>query len=89
MKSSYSQEYYKKNRERILANNKKWKDANPEKVKQCMGIYRKRYLHKLREKFTCECGGTFTYNNRSKHWNTTKHKDFVAQQIDIIEEHFA
>jgi len=89
MKSSYSKEYYQKNKERILANNKKWKDANPDKVKQSMGIYRKRYLHKLQQKFNCECGGTFTYNNRSKHWNTTKHKEFVAQQIDIIEEHFA
>jgi hypothetical protein len=85
----YSQLYYQKNKERILSNNKKWKSANPDKVKQTMGIYRKRYLHKLRQRFNCDCGGTFTYNNRAKHWNTQKHKEFIEQQIDIIENHFS
>lgn len=33
-RNTYYRDYRKKNRKRILANQKKWREANPEKVKE-------------------------------------------------------
>lgn len=36
--------------------------------------FRHKHEYKIKEKIKCEvCGGTYTYFNKSKHNNTTKH----------------
>lgn len=34
-RNAHRREYYRQNRERVLAQNKRWRDRNPEKVAAC------------------------------------------------------
>ena len=37
---------------------------------------------KKNEKFTCACGREYTYSNRKRHTNSSKHKNFEQQIIN-------
>jgi hypothetical protein len=57
-------EYYQENKEKIKERNKEYRDDNNEMRK---------------EKLKCECGGRYTYTNKSLHFKTKKHLKFVNQ----------
>ena len=42
-------------------------------------IYRHKNKEKYCEKFPCECGGRYTYVNKSRHFKSKKHLKFVNQ----------
>lgn len=58
--------YYEKHKDILKQRSKKWYDENREKVK----------LRETRQ-IICECGCSFTFNNRFRHLNTQKHKAFL------------
>jgi len=45
---------------------KQYRDLNKSKIRQQQSI-----------KNTCECGGCFTYGDRSKHFKTSKHQNYI------------
>jgi hypothetical protein len=59
-------EYRKDHIEEKKELNKKWKDTNQEKLK---------------EQVSCECGGHFTYSNKSTHLKSKKHLEFINKNI--------
>ena len=62
-------EYYQKNRDVRIDRAKEYYENNKEDI-----------LEKAKEKFICECGGKYTYKNKTKHINTNKHKSFVENK---------
>jgi len=86
--------YWNKNKEKIKERKKKYVEANKEKIKEYykeyveankerLKEYRKEYVEankeREKEKFTCECGGKYTYKNKSQHFKSKKHLKFVNQ----------
>jgi hypothetical protein len=67
----YHKEYYKKyeeeNKEELKAKRKEYREENKEKI-----------LEKMKEKFTCECGGKYSYCHKSRHFKSKKHQDFIS-----------
>jgi len=61
---TYMQAYYFNNREKILADRKLQYLINKE-------IYN--------EKFLCACSGRFTWKNKTIHYQSQKHKDYVKR----------
>lgn len=41
--------------------------------------YKEEHVEKLKDKFTCECGGTYTIHHKLDHFKTKLHKDFVRK----------
>ena len=39
--------------------------------------YREKNQDKIKEKLNCECGGKFTYSNKSMHLKSKKHLNFI------------
>jgi hypothetical protein len=66
------QEWINKN-ECKLNKNKSYQTKEEKKEQQ------KQYREKLRQKFTCLCGGKYTQQNKAIHERTNKHKKFIAK----------
>ena len=64
-----SRMYYRKNKEAVLERSKKRYQKNKDKISE-----------KVNEKFTCDCGGKYTYTNKAKHEQTKKHQDFISKK---------
>ena len=63
-----------------------WLEGQVIRAESCINKYvpgrtDKEYKDKIKEyqkqKFTCECGSITTINNRSRHFKTKKHKNFI------------
>ena len=67
-------EYNKDNEEKLDKYYKEWRECNKE--------YQKEYYidkkEKLNEKYTCSCGGCYTFQNKSSHLKTKKHTDYLT-----------
>ena len=50
--------------------------------KQYRELNREKIRTKLNVKFTCECGGCYTYVNRTAHCNTTKHHKYMDDNYE-------
>ena len=72
-KNEYSKEYRETNKDKI----KEYSETNKEKVKE-----------QRNEKFVCPCGCIFNYGNKSRHFKSAKHKNFLEIQNYIIEENY-
>ena len=84
---AYQKKYREKNREKSLL----YKSQNKDKLYEQNKLYQKnkdrrdkqnkeyrlKNKEKLTQKFSCICGGRYTYETRSIHFNTKKHKFFV------------
>ena len=62
----YDQLYKEKHREKIR-----------EQSKEYSNMYREAYYETLNEKVSCPCGGKYLSYNKSRHFKTKKHQDFV------------
>lgn len=60
---------------------KEWFEENKEQKKEWREKYREENKDKLNkklyEKFECECGGKYIYQNKSIHFKTNKHLDYL------------
>tara|TARA_R110000772_G_scaffold75579_2_gene163958 strand:+ start:2009 stop:2458 length:450 start_codon:yes stop_codon:yes gene_type:complete len=65
----------------IMANDccNKCQQIEYENMKEYNKLYRKKntdeHKDKINEKFNCECGGKYTFNNKVRHLKTKKHLD--------------
>lgn len=63
-KKEYNKKYYNENRDKILQKKKEYREQNEDKLK---------------EKFKCECGGNYTFNNKAHHLKTKKHQEYLLK----------
>ena len=82
-------EYYKENKDKIAEQRAEYKKVNKVKISEQNAAYRKvnkdkiaewyqENKAKINEKFSCICGGSYTYINKSRHENSIKHKKYIA-----------
>jgi len=73
------QQYHKDNKDRINEWSKQYRKDNKDRLNECNKQYRKDNEHKLNEKFECPCGGRYTHKNKSKHFKTKLHQNYLNQ----------
>lgn len=61
----------------------KYYEENAEKLKLCNEKYRRENDAKIKEKFTCECGGRYSLQAKSVHKKTVKHLKYMEEQKTI------
>lgn len=69
-------EYYLKNKEKLNLQSKIYKLENIDKILESNYEYKQKNKEKLYERFECECGGTYLFNNKARHFKTLKHQRF-------------
>lgn len=75
--------YKSQNKDKLYEQNKKYYEKHKEHRDKLNKDYRIKNKAKLTQKFNCMCGGKYTYETRSIHFNTKKHKFFVLHTQDI------
>jgi hypothetical protein len=65
-------EWSKNNKEKVLETNKTYREKNKDIIKEKKNI-----------KFMCECGGTYTNANKSRHEQTKIHKKLIEEKNNI------
>jgi len=75
-------QYYEDNKDKKANYNKQYNIDNKDKIAN----YNKQHYIENKEKFTekhsCECGGKYTTENKTKHLKTKKHIDFINKQTN-------
>lgn len=61
---------------------KEYRQDNKEALKKKGIEYRKANITKMTEKFNCECGGCYTYENRAQHLKTQIHLKFLVNNYN-------
>lgn len=68
-KKEYNKQYFQEHQDEILEKNKQYRRE-----------HRNEILEKQKQKFTCECGGKYTYTHKALHLKTKKHQKWIASQ---------
>lgn len=87
----YEKQRYERNKDQL----KQYYQDNKDQIKQYYQVNK----DKLQEKHTCECGGCYRLDNRSKHMKTLNHQEYIAnkkwydikrglQMIKALDKHF-
>jgi len=78
----YGKEYREENADKMKAYHKKYSKINIDKLKENHKEYREENADKIKErknkKYSCECGGKYTYGHRSRHFKTENHKKYLS-----------
>lgn len=77
-KADYDKQYRFDNAEKIATYTKQHYLKNKEHLKNC----RFENAEKLKQKLDCECGGKFTYKNKSQHLKTLKHLKYCESIVN-------
>ena len=72
IKKEYKKIYKEKNKEHISQVNKEYRNDNIEKIKQ-----------QANQKFSCECGGCYTYSCKLAHFKTLNHQSYMKSIVQI------
>ena len=59
---------------------KEWRDDNREHIKEYYEANKAAIQAKKSQKFTCPCGGKYTKENKTKHEESIKHKQFIKSE---------
>ena len=63
--------------EMLKEQHKEYRETNKDKLQEYGKEYKQKHKEKQNEKFTCECGGRYTYQHKSLHSKTQKHIAFI------------
>jgi hypothetical protein len=74
----YDQKYEQEHKVETKERKQKYYQENKEKIKERKQKYRQENQEKLTTLTNCECGGQYQHNDRARHFNTFKHKNWVA-----------
>ena len=81
-------EYKEDNKDKILEQKKEYREDNKEKLKKYyednkekFKKYREDNKDKIKEKFNCECGGCYTFSNKTIHFKTKKHQEYLKGSV--------
>lgn len=81
--TDYQKEYREKNSDILKEQKKIYREENSEKLKAGQQEWRTKNREKLQEQrkqlIICECGLTFTLNNKSRHCKSQKHIDLISE----------
>jgi hypothetical protein len=66
-------EYYENNKEKL----KDYYETNKEHIKETTKTYRDNNKEQRNKKFNCECGGKYTFSNKSQHEKSIIHKNYI------------
>jgi hypothetical protein len=76
-------EYYYKNVDKLKAEHEEYRVNNVDKLKAKEKEYRINNADKIKAraitKFTCPCGGKYTYSSKSPHLKTEKHLKYLEE----------
>ena len=61
----------------IIEYHKEYYNDNKEKLKKRQNEYYEQNKDKMNRKFNCECGGQYTCANKSKHYKSKKHQEYI------------
>ena len=82
--AQHKKEYYQENREEVLKKRQEHYQENKEEILKKQQEYREKNKEvineKKKEKFTCECGGKYILCNKSQHFKTKMHLEFLTKQ---------
>jgi hypothetical protein len=73
-------EYYHDNKAKIAEYKKEWNEDNPEYHKEYYEQNKEKILERIKEKYNCPCGGRYIHANKSRHYKSKKHCDFINSQ---------
>lgn len=73
----YQSEYYKNNKEVKLKYQNEYYQANKEERLKYQKEYHENNEAKLKQKITCDCGGHYTYQQKSQHFKSQKHQKYL------------
>jgi len=78
----YHNDYYQKNRHKIIELRKQKYSENREFIIAKKLEYKELHKEEIQKKYsaktTCMCGGSYTYANKTKHMKTKKHLDYIS-----------
>jgi len=86
----YLQQYHKENIDKI----KQYRVDNKDKIQQYNKQYRESKKNVFAQQQNCICGGHYSIGNKTTHFKTLKHKDYMdsiktqQDEIDKLEEEF-
>jgi len=70
--------YREKNKDQEKLRNKIFYQKNKEQEKLKKKIYYQKNKEKLRTKYNCPCGGTYSHKHKQRHFRTKKHQKYIA-----------
>jgi hypothetical protein len=76
----YNKQYYENNKDQLDEYNKKYYENNKELIKELKKNWYEKNKEKFSEKFNCECGGKYIFQNKTQHFKTKKHTKFMNSQ---------
>ena len=83
-------EFYRANKGQILEQKKCYRETNQDKIKEQKAYYYKNNKDKIKDKvckpYTCECGRTIQYGNKTAHCKTKVHQDYISSSSSSNEE---
>jgi ElaB/YqjD/DUF883 family membrane-anchored ribosome-binding protein len=75
-----SQEVKEKQKEKIKKTKQIYYEKNREKIMNTAKEHYQKKKEVIKEKIVCACGISYTFNNKSNHMNTLKHKNGLLQK---------
>lgn len=77
----YCKQWRIDNVEQIKQNNKQYRIDNAEQIKQYQKQYQIDNAEHLKQKYTCECGGSYTTHHKTTHQKTKLHLAWNLSQL--------
>jgi hypothetical protein len=74
-------EYYQDNKVKILDYKKEYYETNKENMNEISKQYFKDNKERLNQKNACECGGRYTFKNKSSHLRSARHLKYLDNPI--------
>jgi hypothetical protein len=68
-------------REANRGKTKEWRESNKGKIKERMKNWREENKEMLNQKYTCECGGRYSYRHKSTHERSKKHQAYINTEV--------
>ena len=81
-RKEYQKKWWKENIDRLKEQKKKYRQENFDKIKEKEKKWREENADILKEKrnkkYSCECGGKYTYIHRQRHFKSIKHQKYLG-----------
>ena len=74
----YEKQYRAKNKEKEHMRVRKWQEANKEKETERLKASYLKHKERYTTKHECECGGRYTTKNKTTHFNSVKHRNYLS-----------
>jgi len=80
----YQKEYEQEHKQEIKERKKEYEQEHKQEIKERKKEYHQEHKQELKEKrnvkHNCECGSIYSYGDKSKHFRTTKHLNYINSQ---------